>query len=85
MPDPLMYQEDAYVLLETHQPEQLLMPEELLTRLQALVTAHPEALSPDVRRYATAVEQAQYLMDSSCELDLGPDQYVQWYAVRLEK
>jgi hypothetical protein len=25
------------------------------------------------------------LLDTSCNLDVGPGEYLQWYAVRLEK
>jgi hypothetical protein len=38
-----------------------------------------------LEQFATTAEQAQYLLDTVCELDLGPAEYLQWYAVRLEK
>ncbi|MFN9401257.1 MAG: chlororespiratory reduction protein 7, partial [Dolichospermum sp.] len=28
---------------------------------------------------------AQYLLNTSCNLDVGPGKYLHWYAVRLEK
>ncbi|MHC5599464.1 MAG: CRR7 family NDH-1 assembly protein, partial [Nostoc sp.] len=34
MPDPLMYQQDHFVVLETNQPEQFLTPSELLEKLK---------------------------------------------------
>lgn len=85
MPDPMMYQEDAFVVLETNQPEQLLTTEELLTKLRTVLAAHTAVLPADVLRHSSVEEQARYLIDTSCELNLGPDQYLQWYVVRLEK
>ncbi|HLO88192.1 MAG TPA: chlororespiratory reduction protein 7 [Nostocaceae cyanobacterium] len=86
MPDSLMYQEDNFVVLETNQPEQFLTAPELLTKLQQVLQQIPfEDLPPDVQKFSSVTEQAQYLVNTSCELDLGPGQYLQWYAVRLEK
>lgn len=85
MPDPMMYQEDAFVVLETNQPEQLLTTEELLDKLKTVLAANTAVLPADVLRHPSVEEQARYLIDTSCELDLGPDQYLQWYVVRLEK
>lgn len=86
MPDSLMYQQDHFVVLETNQPEQFLTQSELLeklkTTLQQLVI---QDLPPDLQRFDTAEAQAQYLLDTTCELDIAPGQYLQWYAVRLEK
>ncbi|MGL4499610.1 MAG: chlororespiratory reduction protein 7, partial [Planktothrix sp.] len=33
----------------------------------------------------TLETQAQYLLNTNCDLNLSPGQYLQWYAVRLEK
>jgi hypothetical protein len=86
MPDPLMYQQDNFVVLETNQPEQFLTASELLEKLKkALLKLKLQDLPPDVQKFAAVEAQAQYLLDTSCELDLGPGQYLQWYAVRLEK
>ncbi|MDZ7950159.1 chlororespiratory reduction protein 7 [Nostoc sp. DedQUE09] len=86
MPDPLMYQQDNFVVLETNQPEQFMTPSELLEKLkitlQKLIT---QDLPPDLQKFDTVETQAQYLIDTSCELDIGPGKYLQWYAVRLEK
>ncbi|MBN3878231.1 MULTISPECIES: chlororespiratory reduction protein 7 [unclassified Nostoc] len=86
MPDSLMYQQDNFVVLETNQPEQFMTPSELLeklkTTLQQLIT---QDLPPDLQKFDTVETQAQYLIDTSCELDIGPGKYLQWYAVRLEK
>ncbi|MBV6625195.1 MAG: chlororespiratory reduction protein 7 [Rivularia sp. (in: Bacteria)] len=86
MPDPLMYQQDDYVVLETNQPEKFLTCPELLEKLkQTLQQLGEEELPHDLKKIDSLQAQAQYLLDTSCELDIGPGQYLQWYAVRLEK
>jgi hypothetical protein len=80
-----MFQEDAYVLLETNQPEQILSPTELLEKLKAVLSQRQDDLPRDVQKFTSIEEQAQYLMETSCELDVGPEGYLQWYVVRLEK
>ncbi|MFN6515380.1 MAG: chlororespiratory reduction protein 7 [Nostoc sp. CreGUA01] len=86
MPNPLMYQQDNFVVLETNQPEQFLTSSELLEKLKTtLQQIRIQDLPPDLQNFDAVEAQAQYLLDTSCELDLGPGQYLQWYAVRLEK
>lgn len=86
MPDSLMYQQDDYVVLETNQPEQFLTSTELLEKLkQTLQQLQEEELPHELKKIDGIEAQAQYLLDTSCELDVGPGQYLQWYAVRLEK
>ena len=86
MPDSLMYQEDDFVVLETNQPEQFLTSSELLEKLkQTLQQLKEEDLPHDLKKIDSLQAQAEYLINTSCELDLGPGQYLQWYAVRLEK
>lgn len=85
MPDSIMFQEDAYVVLETNQPEQILTPEELLEKLKAVLSQRQDDLPRDVQKFTAVEEQAKYLMETSCELDVGPEGYFQWYVVRLEK
>ncbi|HEY9725544.1 MAG TPA: chlororespiratory reduction protein 7 [Chroococcales cyanobacterium] len=85
MPDSIMFQEDAYVVLEPNQPEQFLTPEELLEKLKAVLSQRQDDLPRDLQKFTTVEEQAQYLMETSCELDVGPESYLQWYVVRLEK
>ncbi len=86
MPDPLMYSQDYFVVLETNQPEQFLTALELLEKLKGILqNLETEDLMPDLRSFNLPEEQAKYLIDTSCELDIGPGQYLQWYAVRLEK
>ncbi|WP_413175211.1 chlororespiratory reduction protein 7 [Anabaena azotica] len=86
MPNPLMYQEEHFVVLETNQPEQFLTVAELLEKLENVLQQLPfDDLPPDVQKFKLVSEQAKYLIDTSCDLDVGPGQYLQWYAVRLEK
>jgi hypothetical protein len=85
MSDSLMFNNDAYVLLETDRPEQLLTPAEMFAKLQSVVIKFADDLPIDVRQISGTDAQVQYLLDTSCELDLVPGEYLQWYAVRLEK
>jgi hypothetical protein len=80
-----MFQEDAYVDLETNQPEQILSAEELLEKLKAVLSQRQDDLPRDLQKFTSVEEQAKYLMETSCELDVGPEGYLQWYVVRLEK
>jgi Protein CHLORORESPIRATORY REDUCTION 7 len=73
------------VLLETDRPEQLLTPAEMSDKLTEIVLKFADDLPEDVRRIAGVEQRVRYLLDTSCELDLAPGQYLQWYAVRLEK
>ena len=85
MSDSLMYQQDAFVVLEPNQSEQFLTPAELLDKLKNLLMQRQENLPQDLKKCTSVDTQAQYLMDTSCEFDLSPGQYLQWYVVRLEK
>jgi hypothetical protein len=85
MADPRLYDSEMFVLLETNQPECFLTAEELLDKLKSVLSQVQTALPPDLQGLANLDEQAQKLLNTACEFDLGPDRYLQWYAVRLEK
>jgi hypothetical protein len=86
MPDALMYQpEETFVVLETNRPEEFLSAAELLEKLKDILANRQNDLPPDLQKIASLETQAQHLMKTGCDLDLGPDRYLQWYAVRLEK
>ncbi len=86
MADSLMYQEDNFVVLETNEPEKFLTALELLEKLEGILQQLKlEDLPLELQRFDSPQAQAKHLLDTSCELDLGPEQYLQWYAVRLEK
>lgn len=85
MPDPIMYSEDAYVVLEPNQPEQFLTATELLEKLQGILAGRQSDLPRDLQKFEAIADQAKYLMETACELDVEPGRYLQWYVVRLEK
>ncbi len=85
MSDSLMFNNDAYVLLETDRSEELLTPVEMFAKLSEIVVKFHDELPLDVQKINSVYEKVQYLLDTSCELNLAPGQYLQWYAVRLEK
>jgi hypothetical protein len=85
MPDSIMFQEDAFVVLEPNQPEQFMTAEELLEKLKNILATRQNDLPRDLQRFTSIDEQAYYLRETSCEFDVGPGEYLQWYVVRLEK
>ncbi len=85
MPDPRLYESDTFVLLEPDQAEQFLTRTELLTKLEEILSQRQDDLPRDLQRFSSLSEQAEYLLDTSCELDMGPGAFLQWYVVRLEK
>jgi len=85
MSDPRLYQSDTFVLLESGQAEQFLTTAELLVKLQTILAKRQDDLPRDLQRFASIHEQAQYLLETGCELELEPGMFLQWYAVRLEK
>jgi TATA-box binding protein (TBP) (component of TFIID and TFIIIB) len=85
MSDSLMFNNDAYVVLEADRPEQLLTPAEMFDKLKEVVIKFADDLPIDVQKIVSTEDRVQYLLDTSCELDLAPGEYLQWYVVRLEK
>ncbi len=85
MPDPRLYESDTFVLLEPDQAEQFLSRSQLLEKLTTVLSQRQDDLPRDLQRFSSLSEQAEYLLDSSCELDMGPGTFLQWYVVRLEK
>jgi hypothetical protein len=85
MADSLMFNNDAYVVLETGKDEELLTPDEMVDKLRQVLSDRQNDLPLDLQKFANIDDQIQYLLDTSCEIDLAPGEYLQWYAVRLEK
>jgi len=85
MPDPRMYEGDTYVVLEAGQPEQFVDSQELLEKLKKILAERQDDLPIDLQKFGSVQEQAQHLLETSCELDMGPGEFLQWYVVRLEK
>lgn len=85
MPDSMMYREDAFVVLESNQPEQFMTPEELLEKLTGILRSRQDDLPRELQKFTAIEDQAKYLRENFCELDMEPGKYLQWYVVRLEK
>ncbi len=85
MPDPIMYQEDGYVVLESDLPEQFMTATELKDKLINLLLLDEVIIPRELEKFDTPELQAQHLLDNYFELDIGADKYLQWYVVRLEK
>ncbi len=81
----VMFDNDAYVVLEAGQEEQILTPIEMFDKLKQIVTKFSAELPADVQKITSIDDRVKYLLDTSCELDLAPGEYLQWYEIRLEK
>ena len=83
MSDPLIRSLDHYVVLEPGKAEQLLSAADTLTWLvHRLMDLSP--WPEDLRGCDGAIEAAERLIDTACELEISPGVCLQWYAVRLE-
>ncbi len=85
MADPIMYQEDAYIVLEADQPEQFMSAIELQTKLENLLSTDTIEIPRELTKLSSLSEQANYLRENYFELDVGDNKFLQWYVVRLEK
>ena len=85
MPDPIMYQEDGYIVLESDQLEQFMNQAELKAKLIDFLLMEDITIPKELEKFDTVELQAQHLIDNYFELDIGDDKYLQWYVVRLEK
>ncbi|MEM8719612.1 MAG: chlororespiratory reduction protein 7 [Cyanobacteria bacterium P01_G01_bin.39] len=85
MPDPIMYQEDGYVVLESDQPEKFMNSAELKAKLVDLLLSDEVIIPRELEKFDSRELQVQHLIDNYFELDIGEDKYLQWYVVRLEK
>ncbi len=74
-----------FVVLETDQEEQFFTPEELFDKLKIILQNYPKEVPRELQKFSNLEEQATYLRDNFCELDIGENGYLQWYVVRLEK
>lgn len=85
MADALIDEEDTFVVLEPNQAEQFLSATELLEKLTLILAQKQDDLPRDLQKFSSVADQAEYLRDTYCELDVAPGQFLQWYVVRLEK
>ena len=85
MADPIMYQEDAYVVLEADREEQFMTAEELQQKLEKLLASSRVEVPRELTKFDSISDRASYLRDNYFELDIGENKFLQWYVVRLEK
>ena len=85
MPDPIMYQEDGYVVLESDRPEEFMTHDELKAKLIDLLSTENAMVPRELEKFDSVEDRAQQLLTNYFELDIGTGQYLQWYVVRLEK
>lgn len=85
MADPIMYQEDAYVVLEADREEQFMTAEELQQKLEKLLASSQVEIPRELTKFDSISDRASYLRDNYFELDIGENKFLQWYVVRLEK
>ena len=85
MADPIMYQEDGYVVLEADCSEQFMTVEELQTKLEELLASPQVEIPRELTKFDSISDRASYLRDNYFELDIGENKFLQWYVVRLEK
>ncbi|ACK71470.1 conserved hypothetical protein [Gloeothece citriformis PCC 7424] len=85
MPDSIMYQEDCFVVLESDKSEEFLTHQELFQKLKELLQTRQIELPRALQKFTSIDEQAKHLMENYSEVDVGPNHYLQWYVVRLEK
>jgi hypothetical protein len=85
MPDPIMYQEDGYIVLETDCPEKFMTYSELQAKLVDFLSTEEAIVPRELEQFDSVQLQAQHLIENYFDLDIGADKYLQWYVVRLEK
>ena len=85
MADPIMYQEDAYVVLEADREEQFMSAEELQQKLEQLLASSEVEIPRELTKFDSISDRASYLRDNYFELDIGENKFLQWYVVRLNK
>ena len=84
MSHPLIRQLDHYVVLEPAASEQRILS---AVETCAWLSEHLSQLvdlPADLQMLAGNRERAERLLETSCELELGPGLVIQWFAVRLD-
>lgn len=85
MVDSILYQDNIFIVLEADQSEKILTSLELLEKLKKILLTRQDDLPRELKKLTLVDEQAEFLKNNFCELDIGSDTYLQWYAIRLEK
>jgi hypothetical protein len=71
MPDSIMYQEDAFIVLESDKPEIFMTAEELKAKLQEALQSPEIHIPRELTKFDSLEQQAQHLLDNYFELDIG--------------
>ncbi len=82
MSNPLIRDDENFVVMEPSKEEQFLTAEETLTWLENWLD-QMEELPEDIRNIPSKKESAQRLLDTACDLEIKPGFKLQWFAVRL--
>jgi hypothetical protein len=86
LPDTQLYSESYFVVLTGGQPEEILTAAELEAKLAAILTTFPvQDLPRPVQQVEAIADRVRLLIDTTCELTFDSGDFMQWYAVRLEK
>jgi len=80
-----MYQDDYFVVLQPDQPEEIMTKQELLEKLLNLLSVFSDVMPKELLKFPTLEEKALFLRDNFCEWNIAAGEYLQWYAIRLEK
>jgi hypothetical protein len=80
-----LHQEDYYVILQPDLPEEILTKEELVEKLSNLLKNFPDSAPGELAKLSDLGERALFLRDNYCQWDIAQGEYLQWYAIRLEK
>ncbi len=83
MADPLLRELDHYVVLEPAGAEQILTAAETLAWLEGHLLGLA-SVPVDLADLTDGAARARRLLDTACELELGPGLAIRWFAVRLE-
>jgi len=81
-----LYSESYFVVLAPGVAEEILTAAELYDRLAMMLARLPESDLPrDLAVIAKPDDRLRHLIDTTCELELEDGNFLQWYAIRLEK
>lgn len=81
-----LYSESYFVVLTSSQPEEILSAVELEAKLAEILATYPlQNLPHPVQKLETIADRVRGLIDTTCELTFEDGEFMQWYAIRLEK
>ncbi len=83
MSDPLIRQNDHYIVLEHGEKEIILSTQETLEWLMQWINKL-ESIPKDLEDQPTLKEKAQRLLETACELQIDSGITVQWFAIRIK-